>query len=146
MGLRSDQRTDQRSVGVPVNNKEFRLRNSRAERGRFSDKFLLCASAHLAERYFLSHSSLHIFQRMNSSRCPVGFHGTGSGRAGKPRTLVNLPSVRNSPKEACRKRIARSGRIQTYLHRNRRDCPSSLPVRQNTSVGPAFDNRCLYSA
>ena len=29
-------------------NKEFRLRNSRAERGRFSDKLLLCASAHPA--------------------------------------------------------------------------------------------------
>ena len=35
-------------------NKEFRLRNSRAERGRFSDKFLLRASAHPAERVYLT--------------------------------------------------------------------------------------------
>ena len=32
-------------------NKEFRLRNSRAERGRFSDKYPLRASAHPAERF-----------------------------------------------------------------------------------------------
>lgn len=32
--------------------KEFRSRNSRAERGRFSDKFLLRASAHPAERFY----------------------------------------------------------------------------------------------
>ena len=33
--------------------KEFRLRNSRAERGRFSDKYPLRASAHPAERFCL---------------------------------------------------------------------------------------------
>lgn len=34
-----------------MKNKEFRLRNSRAERGRFSDIFLLRASAHPAEHF-----------------------------------------------------------------------------------------------
>ena len=34
-----------------IQNKEFRLRNSRAERGRFSDKYPLRASAHPAERF-----------------------------------------------------------------------------------------------
>lgn len=132
MGLRSDQRTDQRSVGVPVNLKTLRY----GGKGRF----LRIEVTLIFISFFL-----HIFQRMNSSCCPIGFHGAGSRRAGKPCALVGLPSVRNSPKKACRKRIACAGRVQTYLHRNRRDRPNSLPVRHNTPVRSTFDNRCLYS-
>lgn len=39
-------------------NKEFRPRNYRAERGLCSDKFLLRASAHPAERFYLTENEV----------------------------------------------------------------------------------------
>ena len=51
-----------------LQNKEFRSRNSRAERGRFSDRFLLRASAHPAERFYITGNAVFCYIKKTAAR------------------------------------------------------------------------------